>query len=138
MDRRALFLAASACAWLLAGCAGQSPFEPAPVRFGQVDFLESLESPRSPIDVRFARDAFSPDDALVATVFLDPSLVGKNRAARLIVLDSTGRAAASLDLSDVRNTEMLVHVQLRGARAGNYTLRVEAGGLSADKPFSVR
>ncbi len=133
--RSCLPIAALAC--LLAGCLGQSPFQPAPVRFGGVDYLEALEAPPTPIDVRLDRITFSADDALVATVLLDASLVGKDRSARLTVLDPAGRPAAKLDLVDLRNTEMIVHVQLRSAPAGNYTLRVEAGSLSAEKTFAV-
>ena len=122
---------------LLAGCAGPSPFQPAPVRFGQVEFLESLDAPGSPVEIRLSRDAFAPDDALVATVLLDKSLVGKERSARLAVLGPTGTAAATLEIADLRNPGMLVHVHLRSAPPGRYLLRIETGSHSGEKPFSV-
>ena len=94
----------------LAGCAGQPPFQPAPVRFGRVDFLEARETSAPPVQVRLHRDTLAPD----------------------------GTAAACLELADLRNTELVVHVHLRAAPPGRYFLRVESNALADEKPFEVR
>jgi hypothetical protein len=122
----------------LAGCAGQPPFHPAPVRFGRVDFLEAREASTAPVQVRLDRETFAPDDALAATVRFDPSLVGRKQSARLSVLAPDGTAAANLELADLRNTELVVHVHLRAAPPGRYFLRVESNALADEKPFDIR
>lgn len=121
-----------------AGCAGQPPFQPAAVRFGRVDFLEARDAPTTPVQVILRRDTFAPDDALAATVRFDPSLVGRKQSARLSVLAPDGTAAANLELADLRNTELLVHVHLRSAPPGRYFLRVESNALADEKPFTVQ
>ncbi len=146
-------LAAVVLALALAGCLGQAPFEPAPVRFGRVDFLEARGAgePSAPLDLRLDRDALAPgvvsaepgsivakpDDALLAIVRFEPSLVGRKYPARLVVTRDRA-AVASLDIPDIRNARLDVHVQLRRAPAGRYVLRVEARGLAAEKAFEVQ
>ena len=137
MNRRAALLGVWAVALWLAGCAGQAPFQPAPVRFGRVDFLEARGAPAAPLALSLSCDACSPSDAFLATVRFDAALVGKKRPARLTVLHG-GAEVASLDVPDVRNTRLDAHVQLRNAPPGEYTLRVETDRLSAEKAFSVR
>ncbi len=137
MTSRRWRLCAVVAACALAGCVGQAPFVPAPVRFGRVDFLEAREEPAAEMSLSLNRDSCLPDDALVATVLIEKTLLAGRPAARLAVTQG-GAEVARLDIADVRNTRLDVHVHLRSAPAGRYTLRVETNSLAVEKPFTVQ
>jgi hypothetical protein len=137
MTSRRFRLCALVAACALAGCVAQAPFEPAPIRFGGVDFLETDAVPAPGVLISLNRDAGSPCDAFLATVIIDKPLLDSKPTAHLTVT-SGGNEVARLDIPDVRNSRLDVHVHLRNAPPGRYTLRVEVGSLAVEKPFAVQ
>lgn len=127
--------------WLLlllfAGCISQSPFVPAPVRFGRVDYLETREAPAEPLALSLNRDTCAPTGAVAATLVVEPALAAQKPPARFAVLRD-GREVAQLNLPEVRNTQLDARVELRCAPAGTYFLRVRVGEASVEKSFVVR
>jgi hypothetical protein len=129
-------------AWLLllpilAGCVAQAPFEPAPIRFGGVDFLETDIVPAPGVMISLQRDVCSSYDAFLATVIIEKPLLDGKPTAHLTITNGGGEVAR-LDIADLRNTRLDVHVHLRNARPGPYKLRLEMGALVAERMFTVQ
>jgi len=145
----------------LAGCATRLvPYEPGPVRIGSVDYREASGPQRAPGDWKLllSKDRLLTDDALTASLLLDPGALGKKSVLRVVVaraepgvepgaraslVPSAAVPADEITLVDLRNTQIDIHVYFVGAPPGRDAVSAEltpaAGGArrTLETPLAV-